>query len=238
MPLSLTASSRFGPKMAFMPGSLSKSAKTSEDQPDTTCSVCLEEFRDPKLLPCCHTFCTECLEGVITKYPKPEAPDPFRLGPIQDEITCPQCRTRHVLPSQGGVRALLTDYTVLQEQEKRQWQSVLQKNKCGVCEHDGVTVSFCEDCESFLCSYCAEAHRRMKVFSSHQVSSLSSLKSQRIKPKPKPITCQIHPDYYVSFYCDTCCELICHKCVATKGTVSSNKDRIVPTTTDNHQSHV
>ena len=226
--------------VSFTPSSLSKSAKTGEDQPNMTCSVCLEEFRDPKLLPCCHTFCTECLEGLVTKYPKkPEAPNPFRQGPIQDEITCPQCRTRHMLPSQGGVCAFLADYTVIQEQENRQWQGVLQKrNKCGVCEHDGVTVSFCEDCESFLCNYCAGAHRRMKMFSSHQVSSLSSLELQKVKPKPKPVTCQIHPDCCVSFYCATCCQLICNECVATKRTVSSDKEIGPTTTNNNHQSHV
>ena len=121
--------------------------------------------------------------------------------------------------------AFLADYTVIQEQEKRQWQSLLEKkSRCGVCEHDGVTVSFCEDCESFLCSYCAGAHRRMKVFSSHRVSSLSSPEFQNIKPKPKPVTCQIHPECSVSFYCATCCQLICNECVATKGTIGDDKE--------------
>ena len=211
-----------------------------------TCSVCLEEFREPKLLPCCHTFCTKCLEGLVTQYPKPEAPGLFhrlRPGPpgrIQDKITCPQCRAGHVLPSPGGMRAFLADYTVIQEQEKRQWQSLLEKkSRCGVCEHDGVTVSFCEDCESFLCSYCAGAHRRMKVFIGHHVSSLSSPEFQNIKPKPKPVTCQIHPNCSVSFYCATCCQLICNECVATKGTISSDKEMgATATISDNHQSHV
>ena len=139
------------------------------------------------------------------------------------------------------MHGLLADYTILQEQEKRQWQSVLQKkNRCGVCEHDGVTVSFCEDCESFLCSSCAGAHRRMKVFSNHRVSSLSSPEFQNIKPKPKPVICQIHPDCYVSFYCATCCQLICNECVATKGIVSSDHDDLEPVTTanDHHRSHI
>ena len=145
-----------------------------------------------------------------------------------------------MLSSPGGVRVFLADYTVIQEQEKRQWQSLLEKkSRCGVCEHDGVTVSFCEDCESFLCSYCAGAHRRMKVFSSHHVSSLSSPEFQNIKPKPKPVTCQIHPDCSVSFYCATCCQLICNECVATKGTVGDDKEMgATATVSDNHQSHV
>lgn len=29
-----------------------------------TCSVCLEVFKTPKMLPCLHSFCKECLEEV------------------------------------------------------------------------------------------------------------------------------------------------------------------------------
>ena len=27
-----------------------------------TCSICLETFKDPKIISCFHTFCCECLE--------------------------------------------------------------------------------------------------------------------------------------------------------------------------------
>ena len=101
-----------------------------------------------------------------------------------------------------------------------------------MCEQGGATVSFCGECESLLCSYCAGAHRRMKVFSSHQVSSLSSPELQTIKPKQKPIACQIHPDCCVSFYCATCCQLICNECVATEET-----EETYPTTTSSDQLH-
>ena len=201
-----------------------------------TCSICQGEFRDPKLLPCCHTFCAKCLEGLVTKHQAepttygglsfvPASPLGLHssgLRQIRDEIsiTCPQCTTRHILSAQGGVHSLLTNYMIIQEQERQQWKDLLQrKDVCGMCEQDGGTiVSFCEDCECFLCSYCAGAHRRMKVFSSHHVSALSSPEFQNIKPKPKPVTCQIHPDCSVSFYCATCCQLICNKCVATEET--------------------
>ena len=50
---------------------------------DLTCTVCLEIFTDPKVLPCCHTFCLECLKGILGK------------SAAQENISCPQCREEH-----------------------------------------------------------------------------------------------------------------------------------------------
>lgn len=44
------------------------------------CSVCLEEFKKPKLLRCYHSFCEECVKELLKK--------------AEDKvIKCPQCRT-------------------------------------------------------------------------------------------------------------------------------------------------
>ena len=33
-----------------------------------TCAVCLSVFKDPKLLPCFHTFCALCIQDVADRY--------------------------------------------------------------------------------------------------------------------------------------------------------------------------
>ncbi len=43
------------------------------------CALCLEEFTDPKQLPCTHTFCLQCLEELIRTHPGNKFP-------------CPECR--------------------------------------------------------------------------------------------------------------------------------------------------
>ena len=165
----------------------------------TVCGVCLEEFEEPKVLPCCHTFCKGCLERVIEKSGQKES------------LLCPQCRAVHRVPV-GGTDAFLTDFTVLQTFRIR---SLTTKSKsCGMCSgHDIPPVSFCEECEEYLCEYCNGAHKRMKVFTDHNIVALSEFKVESFNPKPKPYYCQQHPQNVVQFFCQTCNQLICGNCV-------------------------
>jgi len=45
-----------------------------------TCAICIEQFKEPKVLPCLHTYCKGCLVKLIKK----QGPDHV--------ITCPECR--------------------------------------------------------------------------------------------------------------------------------------------------
>ena len=53
----------------------------------TECPVCFEEFEDPKLLPCNHTLCLECLENVRK----------------EKSLTCPMCNSKHDVADRGVV---------------------------------------------------------------------------------------------------------------------------------------
>ena len=172
-----------------------------KERDDLTCSVCLEEFKDPKVLPCCHTFCKGCLERILEKSGQKES------------LICPQCKAKHRVPV-GGTDAFLTDFAVLQTFRIR---SLIAKRKsCGMCTSKDIPpVSFCEECEEYLCEYCNGAHKRMKVFTNHNVVDLSEFQLEPFnpKPKPKPYYCQLHPQNIVQLYCKTCNQLLCGKCV-------------------------
>ncbi|XP_028399437.1 putative tripartite motif-containing protein 75 [Dendronephthya gigantea] len=49
-----------------------------------TCSICLENIRDARALPCLHTFCKECLQSLVTP---------------RGDLTCPHCRKKVKVPN-------------------------------------------------------------------------------------------------------------------------------------------
>ena len=63
------------------------------------CAVCLEQYKEPKVLPCLHSFCKKCLEGLLTKETKNvrtarnegRAQARRKKVPVW-KINCPTCR--------------------------------------------------------------------------------------------------------------------------------------------------
>ena len=58
----------------------------------TECPVCLDEYKDPKLLPCNHTLCLNCLENLQRTKQK---------GKKGSHLKCPICNTIHEVPERG-----------------------------------------------------------------------------------------------------------------------------------------
>ncbi|KAL6726832.1 hypothetical protein Aduo_008763 [Ancylostoma duodenale] len=62
-----------------------------------TCPICLDRYKQPKLLPCQHTFCYPCLESCADS--------------LHRTLKCPECRAEHSIPY-DGVKAFQTNYTL------------------------------------------------------------------------------------------------------------------------------
>lgn len=184
-----------------------------ESEGELCCTICMVKYDDPKLLPCGHTFCLSCLENIIKGQENPSKD--IRPKPPPRPISCPECRYEHPLPI-GGPKAFLTDYTVLDIVDIHTWTSSIQQKRhfCGVCEALGIMDTFCTQCDAFLCMNCAEAHKVMTIFNSHQASLTQDLLSVIQNPKPRVIRCQQHPAIVVNMYCSTCNQLICQDCLS------------------------
>ena len=176
-----------------------------------SCSVCLEEYRRPRVLPCLHVFCEACLEKLVgTQYDKQSAP-------------CPNCRKPAPLPK-GGVSSLPSAFYIQHLFEVREALEKVhnpKKTQCDKCG-EGEVQGFCRDCGQFICQYCLDVHRKWKDFQSHEISSLDEVQetaSNMVTPKKVTTLCTKHPTEPIKIYCETCDQLICRDC-----TVKTHRD--------------
>uniref|UniRef100_A0A672QQH2 RING-type E3 ubiquitin transferase n=1 Tax=Sinocyclocheilus grahami TaxID=75366 RepID=A0A672QQH2_SINGR len=67
------------------------------DKQFLVCSICLDHYHNPKVLPCLHTFCERCLQNYIP--------------PQSLTLSCPVCRQTSILPEKG-VAALQNNFFI------------------------------------------------------------------------------------------------------------------------------
>ncbi|XP_055310204.1 RING finger protein nhl-1 isoform X4 [Sitodiplosis mosellana] len=116
-----------------------------------TCCVCLDRYRNPKLLPCQHSFCMEpCMEGLVDY--------------VRRQVKCPECRAEHRIPYQG-VQAFPTNVTLQRFLELRMEitgeppdpTSGQIMERCNVCSEKSY-LSPCAHCDKKICEDCKSAH--------------------------------------------------------------------------------
>ena len=103
-------------------------AKGEED--DLICGLCLETYKNPKFLPCHHTFC----EGCLVKLDKNRGNRPLQ---------CPQCRQRVQLPP-GGVSQLQTNFYIT---------PLLSPERCQLHRTEKLRF-YCTQCSTAICLDC------------------------------------------------------------------------------------
>ena len=105
----------------------------------TTCPICLDKFRIPKLLPCMHTFClTPCLTNLV--------------DPRARSLRCPECRREHTIPgglsdhsifnrsinrcllSLGGVQAFPANLTMIGFLDLQPSAVTDRADRCAICQ--------------------------------------------------------------------------------------------------------
>ena len=189
--------------MAEAPDPVEKGLEELEEE--ITCPVCQEHFRDPKILPCLHYYCRECVRQLAL------------LAGTNRPFACPECRRGTALP-QNDPDQLPTAFFVNRMKELRTKMEKAHgkvEAMCEVCSRAKVEA-FCRQCAEFICSDCVRSHRRMKMFATHKVVTLQELKEGGPKGIPlkeaPPSMCKDH-DEQLKIYCFDCNHLICRDCV-------------------------
>lgn len=202
---------------------------------EITCSICQEQYTEPKVLPCLHYYCKECITQLALRTASKK---PF---------SCPECRKDTTLP-EGGVEELKTaffinrlisNFSALERVHSR------IEATCEACISGCKAEAFCRQCAVFICKNCVESHKQMKVFATHKVVSLSDLKHGRTRQiavaEPATKKCAIHEEPLL-IYCFDCDSLVCRDCtvkihkdhnfefckVASPGVKKTLLDEIVP----------
>ena len=99
--------------------------QTSKRRPSydvTECVICADSYKDPRQLPCLHTFCLTCLQSW------------GRDTPPADTLTCPVCRRQFQFSDAGGLAALPKDRFVAKMLMFRRLTSqVASRVQCNQC---------------------------------------------------------------------------------------------------------
>ncbi|KAL3890156.1 hypothetical protein ACJMK2_002448 [Sinanodonta woodiana] len=159
------------------------------------CSICMDIFKNPKLIPCHHSFCYKCLEDYV------------KVNLSNGRFNCPMCRKSVELPP-GGVTSFPTKcYLDIYSSEKL---------SCDICGPKGVASSRCLECEENLCQTCCYVHEKSKATRHHQISDMGTLEPEMKRKIRQRIFCDQHPEDEIRLTCKDCKALICVMCKAMK----------------------
>ncbi|KAK7507437.1 hypothetical protein BaRGS_00001372 [Batillaria attramentaria] len=199
------------------------------------CSVCLEPYRQPKLLPCFHTFCTPCLKNLsrpansvaadpatktetnglvepdmqaqeVTK----ETHDALDSGEDHSSFTCPTCRDVVVVPP-GGVEDFQRNFNM----EASVANATSQDLTCEVCDNSTASTHACTECQKRLCLPCLQVHDQVAGAKYHNLISLERAGNQASATSTgssRKKFCRAHRKQEFSLYCRQCQVAICSLC--------------------------
>ena len=176
-------------------------------QKHVECSICVDNFKEPKTIACLHTFCCECLK----KY--------ALMSHRHGQFRCPECQTKIAIP-EGNLfdqlptsflhNSLLSLLTVQQSDDRGEIS-------CGLCKKKSAEASYCFDCEKFLCGTCVNAHElfRDAAFAGHKVTKVKQFQAEDYEALLKRkafCTKKYHEKEVTRFYCRVCQSCICQIC--------------------------
>ena len=178
---------------------------------EITCSICLCDFKDPKLLLCFHVFCKDCLKKLV------------RGEHGKSYICCPTCRRLTHLPPGSDVSSLSAAFYIHHLFEIRDALVKVKGPKNIECEKCTksikVACSYCRECGEFICEVCAGIHNEWESLKTHELIPLADFedKVKQLKTLRKvTLQCSLHPGKELELFCETCMEMICHNCTVKK----------------------
>lgn len=210
-----------------MPSTSRRSLKGSSHVSE--CFLCQNVYRNPRILPCIHSFCLSCLQN-YARHSKP--------GQL---ISCPCCQKAFEIP-EGGIANLpgsACGSTHTDRSNPFSGSRISDAVLCAICEtknpsdHDSGDASgghdretsqdthssryaskYCIDCRQEMCLKCAVLHLKMKISRHHNIVDLQTrVQAERFKSIGSA-TCSTHDEEPLKMFCFQCNTAICMTCYA------------------------
>ena len=167
----------------------------------------MSKYTDPKQLPCLHSFCLHCLNGIQ------------RTSGRRDKIACPECRQEFDVPDNGNLAALPTNFRINSLLDVLVIKECNTTGvKCGNCDKRSKESLYCFQCCAFWCAECITFHNGMKANKDHYALALADFQDQDFENILKrPTFCAIpgHERKEIEFFCNICEVAICNACALT-----------------------
>ncbi|NXH14728.1 TRI66 protein, partial [Bucco capensis] len=170
------------------------------------CLVCKWDLwrRDPRMLPCLHSFCKDCLPALIQGYSCISTEYEVLYEGL---LCCPVCKqtcsARDVVEN-----FFLKDFPT--------GNSAMAKS-CSLCKEKRPAHSLCTSCNKWLCSSCTEEHTHGKQTVDHfQSVSLKGCTATEDEANEFSSFCPVHTQEPLKLFCEMCDMLMCRICLLTE----------------------
>ena len=170
------------------------------------CCLCQQSYREPRILPCLHTFCLDCLQKVFD-----ESTDE------QSAFRCPTCFEPIALSVADLPRHV---YSHNEGCTQRRLAEIKESEHCENCKRGEKACAFCRDCADGglrICKFCLDCHQEFVSYRKHGVVSLDSDLRQAIRERyeKENYVCPKHGDQVLKYFCTSCESLVCNECIVS-----------------------
>ncbi|XP_013923412.1 PREDICTED: tripartite motif-containing protein 59 [Thamnophis sirtalis] len=139
---------------------------------ELTCSICYSIFDDPRVLPCSHTFCRNCLESIL------QISSNFSIWrPLRLPLKCPNCRSIVEIPP-SGTDSLPVNFALKAIIEKYQQEDHPEVATCSEHYRQPLNI-YCLLDKKLVCGHCL-------TIGKHHGHPIDDLQSAYMKEKETP----------------------------------------------------